>query len=410
MPQKLTILLSAYACSPYSGSEPGVGWSFVSALSKKYKVILLTEKNEFQADIEHYYSNYELQSDVEVYYIPRKHTFLDKKNKIFYYLTYMHWQYRAYKLAAKITQERNVDIVHQLNMIGFREPGFLYRLNLPLVWGPVGGLGYVHKKHFDRLLFKYKIAYWIYNLMTKLQFACGWRVQKMLKKSHVISSNSENAFHLNQKLNYRSPIIVPVSSPINIQKVSHCRDFNPSSRIKIVWSGLLVPRKDIFTALKIIKKLLELGVDVELNIYGTGPQEKRANYFVERYNLQTNVTFHGPMTRSEYLVELKKNDIFLFTSIREGTPTVIAEALSLGLPVLARNVSGMPDMVQNGGILIGTDELDDVVAFAEGVLKICKDRNTYQTFSAHALSDAKKLSFDEKMKILERVYKKTIRG
>ena len=41
----MKILVSAYACEPNKGSEPGVGWNFVKELAKKHNTIVLTRKN-----------------------------------------------------------------------------------------------------------------------------------------------------------------------------------------------------------------------------------------------------------------------------------------------------------------------------------------------------------------------------
>ena len=54
------------------------------------------------------------------------------------------WQKRAYQQALKILSTNKIDIIHQLNMIGFREPGYLWKIkDIPFVWGPVGGLGFI---------------------------------------------------------------------------------------------------------------------------------------------------------------------------------------------------------------------------------------------------------------------------
>lgn len=48
---------------------------------------------------------------------------------------------RTLAIARQIIARHRIDIIHQLNMIGFREPGYLWKIsNIPFVWGPVGGM------------------------------------------------------------------------------------------------------------------------------------------------------------------------------------------------------------------------------------------------------------------------------
>ena len=54
-----------------------------------------------------------------------------------FYSHYKKWQKRTLKIASDIIKQHPIDIIHQLNMIGFREPGYLWQINKPFVWGPV---------------------------------------------------------------------------------------------------------------------------------------------------------------------------------------------------------------------------------------------------------------------------------
>lgn len=53
-----------------------------------------------------------------------------------FYFHYNKWQQKTLAIAKQIIKEQNIDIVHQLNMIGFREPGYLWKLDKPFIWGP----------------------------------------------------------------------------------------------------------------------------------------------------------------------------------------------------------------------------------------------------------------------------------
>ena len=68
--KRLKVLVSAYACSPYKGSEPGVGWGFVTELSKYHDLWVIVEEEKFRSDIEKFQSlNSSQPSSVHFYFI-----------------------------------------------------------------------------------------------------------------------------------------------------------------------------------------------------------------------------------------------------------------------------------------------------------------------------------------------------
>src|SRR5690606_33474414 len=135
--------LCAYACSPYKGSEPGVGWGFVRALARRHDLSVIVEEEKFRADIERY-----LADDPEFARNVRFHFIAKRRNRLLrkfwppsYYWYYRRWHRDALELARRLHGAVRFDLAHQLTMVGFREPGYLWQLGIPFVWGPVGGMG-----------------------------------------------------------------------------------------------------------------------------------------------------------------------------------------------------------------------------------------------------------------------------
>jgi len=81
--------------------------------------------------------------------------------------------------------------------------------------------------------------------------------------------------------------------------------------------------------------------------------------------------FKGGVSEMETIY--RDAEIFVSTSDHEGTPNVVLEAMASGLPVVATNVGGIPEIVQHGrtGYLVGTGELDKM---AEWVIRLMMDR------------------------------------
>ena len=136
------ILINAYACSPNMGSEPGMAWNWCINLAKHCELYIITE-GEFRDKIEGALPTLPQGKHMHFYYNPvseevRKMCW--NQGDWRFYKHYKKWQWKTYEMAQEIIVKQHIDIVHQLNMIGFREPGYLWKLDKPFVWGPIGGL------------------------------------------------------------------------------------------------------------------------------------------------------------------------------------------------------------------------------------------------------------------------------
>ena len=75
MPKKLKILVSAYACAPNKGSEPGMGWNFVMGLSNFHELHVIVEKRKWEQPILEYLKVYpELKANLSFYLSIKKET------------------------------------------------------------------------------------------------------------------------------------------------------------------------------------------------------------------------------------------------------------------------------------------------------------------------------------------------
>jgi glycosyltransferase involved in cell wall biosynthesis len=139
--------------------------------------------------------------------------------------------------------------------------------------------------------------------------------------------------------------------------------------IRIVWLGRLHPDKDILTALQTFRVALKSNPALNLTIVGDGEERSKAERFVQAHGLGAKVTFRGEVT--DPLSSLQQADIFLMSSVTEGTPFALLEALSCGLPVVATAVGGIPDVISpDVGILAPAR---DPMALSKGITKLAED-------------------------------------
>jgi glycosyltransferase involved in cell wall biosynthesis len=150
-------------------------------------------------------------------------------------------------------------------------------------------------------------------------------------------------------------------------KASH----NIKERLKIGTVGRLVPAKDYQTLIRAFGKVIGDGFNAELTIVGDGPERARLEKEVQDLVLYEHVTFAGFQANVD--IFLNEFDIFVLTSITEGIPIAMLEAMAKGLPVVATIVGGIPEVLQDNvdGLLV---ESSNPQMIADTLKRLINDR------------------------------------
>lgn len=115
-------------------------------------------------------------------------------------------------------------------------------------------------------------------------------------------------------------------------------------KVKLLFLGRVEKSKGIFTILKIVSDIQNGYV---LHVVGEGPDLENAKRISKKMEVSDKVVFHGKVPYKEFVKNLKP-DIFVFPTQRiEGFPMVLVESMLLGLPVVAFNLGGVTDAIEN---------------------------------------------------------------
>ena len=130
-----------------------------------------------------------------------------------------------------------------------------------------------------------------------------------------------------------------------------------SSKIKVISVCRFVHQKNIVDILRIASKI----PSVNFSIVGDGPLMSEIKNFIVKNKLK-NVDLIGK--RKKVFDYLYNSDIYLSTSLYEGLPLSILEAMSIGLPIVASNVTGNCDTIVNGksGYLYDSNDIKYAIA------------------------------------------------
>ena len=136
--KRLKVLVSAYACEPEKGSEPGVGWNCARQIARFHEVWLITRASN-RSVIEAGLAAAPLPGAHFVYFdLPRWMRFWKRGRRgvlLYYYL----WQIGAYFVVKKLHRNIGFDLAHHVTFVKYWAPSFLALLGVPFIWGPVGG-------------------------------------------------------------------------------------------------------------------------------------------------------------------------------------------------------------------------------------------------------------------------------
>jgi len=133
---------------------------------------------------------------------------------------------------------------------------------------------------------------------------------------------------------------------------------------RIVCVARLVALKQHDVLLKSLAELVSDGSDLRCELVGAGPEELRLRELVGSLGLAGRVEFLGRLGQGEILDRLADADLFVLTSSYEGMPGSVLEAMAAGLPVVATDVNGTREVVEDGvtGLLVPSGDAGALAA------------------------------------------------
>ncbi len=410
----LKVLINAYACSPGMGSEPGMAWNWVSQLAHYCELHIVTE-GEFRDKIETVVPTLDQDSNMHFYYNPVS----DKVRKMCwnqgdwrFYKHYRRWQWKTYLMAKEICSKENIDVLHQLNMIGFREPGYLWKLSkecgVPFVLGPVGGLkqfplAYLHGAGWKMTLFNR-----LKNFLNIWQLKHDKRVDEAFNMAQVIISSIPDSYRAIKKYKGLESVVIPETGCFLSEDIPPER-FD-SDDFHVMWVGKFDFRKQLPLALRAVAAADN--PHIILDVFGTGTktQTEEAKALAQYLGIDNRVVWYGNQPNNVVMDAMRQSQLFLFTSVSEDTSTVVLEAISNRLPVVCFDACGMAAVIDEkvGSKIPLTSPLQSIQDFAKVLNDLENDRNLLKQMSENCKQRQLELSWDEKAKTMLKWYEKIV--
>ena len=435
----LNILIDAYAIAPNWGSEQGMGWNWVSNLAKFCNLYIITE-GEWQTEIEQSLSA-AMMNNMDKTVNPTGLTRHQAENMHFFYLPvskevremcwnqgtwkfymyYEQWERRAYEKAQEIISElkaeslelkehREIDVIHKLNMICYREPGYLWKIkNKPFVWGPIGGYAGMTNPYMKDepivSLFKENLK----NFLNYLTFHFQPRVGKAARRADAIVGAYKETYEALRDV-YRPDTVLINETGAFIDETSkpHASD---KKELNLLWVGKYDLRKQLGIAIRTME-LLKDKKNIHLWVAGNGYPKDVEKYtkMVEDKGLKENVHLMGVVPNVKTREMMKEMDIFFFTSVHDATSTVVPEAISAGLPVVCHDMRGFGVIVDDeiGRKVQPKDPEASAQEFAKIIADLDTERDTLRQLSAGCIDRQREISWEANARKMVKEYEKEV--
>jgi glycosyltransferase involved in cell wall biosynthesis len=368
--RRLKVLISAYCCEPDRGSEPGVGWNVALGLARHHDVWVLT-RGANRAAIEA-----ALPEDpalvIEFVYFDLPDWARSWKRgmrglQLYYYL----WQLGAGGVARALHRRLAFDLVHHLTLGKYWAPSFLWRLDAPLVWGPVGGGESAPTTYYR----SYGVRGVVYELSRTL---AQWLahldpfVNLTARRSRIALVATPETARRVERLGARCIRYVPGQTGVShedMQFLDGSVDRAPRP-FRVLTVGRLLHWKALHLGLEAFARAELAGA--EYWIIGDGPEELRLRRLAASLGMWERVVFRGQIPRREALALLRRCDVLMHPSVHDFSPTVVFEAMAARKPILCLGLGGPAVQVspETGVVVPAADPTQAVVGLARALRRL----------------------------------------
>jgi len=359
------VLVSAYACHPVEGSEPGVGWHILlGALSAVDRVTLLTRSNNV-AEVREALSLEQRGKCTIVGHdlhpvLLRLKKCLPGGTQAYYWA----WQIAARRLVRRLHARTPFDVSHHATFAVDWAPTATSSLPAEVgkVWGPVGGATLCPRPLLRELGPRGVATEAFRVVLGSIGRATNGKTNAR-SSALVIAQNDDDARIFrgiaSNLLVEPNAFIDPATLPL--------RETDAVDQSLIIGVGRLIPLKGWPITLRMLSRLPE---SFRLHIYGSGPELARLQAVARRLGVEGRVVFMGHRGRAETLQAVSRARCVVFSSLHDSAPGAVAEAVAIGTPVVGLGIGGTRQILEASrrGSIVDPHVSDVAGALAAAVL------------------------------------------
>lgn len=375
----MNVLITAYACRPGWGSEPGIGWNWIREISRFSKVSVITRDTN-EAYVSDELARRPLDS-VRWVYAPT-YRWMRDTNRFQYYL----WQRNILPLARDLHARERFDIVHHITYGVHWMPSFMPELGIPFVWGPVGGAEKAEPAMIRSLPLHGRLKHAARQIAQGVLESTP-QVRRTVAGAAVALGATRHTADRLQLLGVRDVRVFPGVSlpPADYERLSVLPSRTELPR-RVISMGRLLHWKGFDLGIEAFARVAPEFPNAEYWIVGDGRERQRLQDLAASVDLQDRVKFLRSRERSQALDDLSKCDVLMHPSMHDSGGWVTLEAMAAGRPVICLDAGGPGVQVGEGnGIKVRPGPRDRVIDdLAAGLRTLFADQELRLRLGAEA--------------------------
>jgi glycosyltransferase involved in cell wall biosynthesis len=171
----------------------------------------------------------------------------------------------------------------------------------------------------------------------------------------------------------------------------------------ILYVGLVEPRKNLPKLISAYKKSVDNGIEHKLVVVGRyGWMYEEVFRQIEALNLKDNVFLAGYISQEDLPMVYNLASLFVYPTLYEGFGLPSLEAMACGLPVISTNVSSLPEIIGDAGVLVPPDDVDSLY---QAIQKVLKDEKLSEDLIQKGLEQAAKFTWERTARSTLQVYR-----
>lgn len=341
MSSRLKILMSAYACEPNKGSEPGNGWQWALQMAQFHDVWVLTRANNRQT-IEQVQLTLEQQSHLHwVYFdLPAWAKFWKKGSRgvqLYYYL----WQLAAWQCGARLHRKVSFDLLHHVTFGKYWVPSFLAFLPIKSVLGPLGG-GESTPPALTSTISQQGKRFELGRNLARGLAHFGLPTRATMRRASVVLATTEETKKRLERLG-ASRVMVEAQWAMNDEQLEFFARFplRTEKPFRLISIGRLLHWKGFHLGLQAFARFHRLCPDSEYWIVSGGPEAAAWKQLACDLGIANCVTFWGYLPKlTDVYEKLAQADVLVHPALHEAFGNVCLEALAAGRPVICLDTGG----------------------------------------------------------------------
>lgn len=413
----MKVLLSAYACAPGWGSEPGIGWGVAAGLAERHDVWVLTGEHS-RGPIEASAGSRPARLHVDYVDVP------DAVGSAGTYVSYLAWQAAAYHRARGLHREVGFDLAQHVTYANSAMPSWLGRLGIPFVWYAgsfvttplpfLAGLGPRSSAHEAAR-----------NTAVKIAGRAARRLT-LTANAMTIAVDAPPAGGGEWR-----KLLLGGLQPWELAVLHAIPARRDGGAFRVLSAGRMLGWKGFHLGLRAFARLAEHVPEAEYWLIGDGEQRPRLERLAAELGLSQGpgraagggrgaagggrggkVRFLGACTRDETFAAMAGCDVMVHPSWHEQVGFVVLEAMAAGRPVVCLDVAGPPELVGDAGVVVARSTPDHVVGdLAEALISLHGDpAERHRLGAAARRRSAEHWNWERVTRHLEGVYGELLGG